>query len=64
MTRLYVGTYTRPAPYLATTNGEGLYVLDYDEASGALTNQAGATYLLNAAVSNSARRVHRPQPSR
>jgi 6-phosphogluconolactonase len=35
--KLYVGTYTRPAPYLATTNGKGLYVLDYDEASGATT---------------------------
>jgi len=33
--KLYVGTYTRPAPYLAETNGKGLYVLDYDEASGA-----------------------------
>jgi 6-phosphogluconolactonase len=35
--KLYVGTYTRPAPYLAETNGKGLYVLDYDEASGAVT---------------------------
>jgi len=31
--KLYVGTYTRPAPYLAETNGNGLYVLDYDEDS-------------------------------
>ena len=36
-TKLYVGTYTRPAPYLAETNGQGLYVLDYDEDTGALT---------------------------
>ena len=35
--KLYVGTYTRPAPYLADTNGKGLYVLDYDEASGAVS---------------------------
>ena len=36
-TRLYVGTYTRPAPYLAEANGDGLYVLDYEAASGRLT---------------------------
>ncbi|MFN8520066.1 MAG: lactonase family protein [Chloroflexota bacterium] len=35
--RLYVGTYTRPAPYLATTNGRGLYVYDLDPATGRLT---------------------------
>lgn len=35
--KLYVGTYTRPAPYLAETNGKGLYVLDYDEASGSVS---------------------------
>lgn len=35
--KLYVGTYTRPAPYLAETNGKGLYVLDYDETSGAVS---------------------------
>lgn len=34
--KMYVGTYTRPAPYLADTNGKGLYVYDYDEGSGAL----------------------------
>ena len=32
--RMYVGTYTRPAPYLAETNGKGLYVFDYDERLG------------------------------
>ena len=32
--KLYVGTYTRPAPYLASTNGRGIYVLDYDEGAG------------------------------
>jgi len=37
MRKLYVGTYTRPAPYLAETNGKGLYVYDYDEDSGALS---------------------------
>lgn len=35
--RLYVGTYTRPAPYLATTNGKGLHVYDLDPATGRLT---------------------------
>ncbi len=38
--KLYVGTYTRPAPYLAETNGKGLYVLDYDETSGAVSISA------------------------
>lgn len=33
-TRIYVGTYTRPAPYLAQTNGEGLYIADYDVDNG------------------------------
>lgn len=37
VTKLYVGTYTRPAPYLAATNGKGLYVYDYDAASGSIT---------------------------
>lgn len=35
--RLYVGTYTRPAPYLAATNGKGLYVHDFDPETGRLT---------------------------
>jgi 6-phosphogluconolactonase len=35
--KLYVGTYTRPAPYLAETNGKGLYVLHYEETSGAVS---------------------------
>ena len=35
--RLYVGTYTRPAPYLAATNGAGLYVYDLDTTTGQLT---------------------------
>lgn len=35
--RLYVGTYTRPAPYLASTNGRGLYVYDLDQTTGRLT---------------------------
>ncbi len=34
--KLYVGTYTRPAPYLAAANGKGLSVCDYDVASGTL----------------------------
>jgi 6-phosphogluconolactonase len=32
--KLYVGTFTRPADYLAASNGEGLYVFDYDVGSG------------------------------
>jgi 6-phosphogluconolactonase len=47
MTRLYVGTYTRPAPYLAETNGEGLYVLDYDEASGTVEPRQTVTGIEN-----------------
>ncbi len=35
--RLYVGTYTRPAPYLAATNGRGLHVHDFDPETGRLT---------------------------
>jgi len=35
--RLYVGTYTRPAPYLEATNGRGLYVYDLDPGTGRLT---------------------------
>jgi 6-phosphogluconolactonase len=35
--KLYVGTYTRPAPYLATTNGKGIYVCDVDPATGRVT---------------------------
>ncbi|MEZ4595728.1 MAG: lactonase family protein [Chloroflexota bacterium] len=35
--RLYVGTYTRPAPYLATTNGKGLHVYDFEPTTGRLT---------------------------
>jgi 6-phosphogluconolactonase len=36
-TRLYVGTYTRPAPYLAQTRGKGLHVLEFDSATGQLS---------------------------
>jgi hypothetical protein len=35
--RLYVGTFTQPVPYIATANGEGLYVFAYDPADGVLT---------------------------
>lgn len=35
--KLYVGTYTRPAPYIAAANGKGLYVLDFDEAAGTVS---------------------------
>jgi len=33
---LYVGTYTRPAPYLGTTNGEGIYIFKFDSSTGQL----------------------------
>lgn len=33
---LYVGSYTRPAPYLAATNGRGISVLVHDDETGAL----------------------------
>jgi 6-phosphogluconolactonase len=42
VTYLYAGTYTRPAPYLAQTNGKGIYVFRFDPASGELT-QTGET---------------------
>lgn len=35
---LYVGTYTRPAPTLNATNGQGIYVYSLDVATGALTS--------------------------
>ena len=35
--KLYIGTYSRPAPYLASTNGKGLYVADVDPVTGRLT---------------------------
>jgi 6-phosphogluconolactonase len=34
---LYVGTYTRPAPYLKSTNGQGIYLLELNQETGALT---------------------------
>ena len=34
---LYVGTYTRPAPYLGTTNGMGIYIMSLDPETGSLT---------------------------
>lgn len=34
--KLYVGTYSRPAPYLASTNGKGIHVCDYDPPTGRL----------------------------
>jgi 6-phosphogluconolactonase len=46
-TRLYVGTYTRPAPYLASTNGKGLYVLDYETGTGRATIVQEVTGLEN-----------------
>ncbi len=36
-TLLFVGTYTRPAPYLATTNGQGISVYSLNRATGKLT---------------------------
>src|SRR5258708_2764867 len=36
-TLLYVGTYTRPAPYLDATNGKGIYVYEFDTTTGKLT---------------------------
>lgn len=35
-TYLYVGTFTRPAPYVGDTNGEGIYVYAFDPDSGTL----------------------------
>mgnify|MGYP001243265138 CR=1 FL=1 len=34
---LYVGTYTRPAPYLKTSNGQGIYSFNLDLATGLLS---------------------------
>ncbi|MBK8033191.1 MAG: lactonase family protein [Chloroflexi bacterium] len=34
---LYVGTYTRPAPYLKTYSGQGIYLYSLDRVTGALT---------------------------
>src|SRR5258708_52570 len=35
---LYVGTFTRPAPYLDATNGRGIYVYEIDTSTGKLTH--------------------------
>ena len=37
MIPIYVGTYTRPAPYLASTNGEGLYSGSFDTETGEIS---------------------------
>lgn len=34
---LYVGTFTRPAPYLKETHGQGIYVYDFNADTGELT---------------------------
>ena len=44
---LYVGTYTRPAPYLAATNGKGLYVFRFDSTTGELTFASETTGIDN-----------------
>src|SRR5258708_9295689 len=36
-TLLYAGTYTRPLPYHAATNGKGIYVYEFDSDTGQLT---------------------------
>ena len=46
-TYLYVGTYTRPAPYLAATNGKGLYVFRFDSTTGELTFASETTGIDN-----------------
>ncbi len=33
---LFVGTYTRPAPYLETTHGNGIYIYELDHTTGAI----------------------------
>ncbi len=37
-TLLYVGTFTRPAPYVDATNGKGIYVYEFDTSTGKLTH--------------------------
>lgn len=59
--QLYVGTYTRPAPYLASTNGKGLVVYDFDPAVGSLTQVQEVTGIENAsylALSPDRRSLH------
>ena len=61
VSRLYVGTYTRPAAYLAETNGNGLYVLDFDAESGGLTMRQEMTGIENPsylAISPDGRNLH------
>lgn len=40
---LYVGTYTRPADYLLSTNGEGIYIFEFDPSTGEL-NRIGEMF--------------------
>jgi 6-phosphogluconolactonase len=59
--KLYVGTYTRPAPYLASTNGQGIYVCDVDPATGRLTIEQEVTGIENPSflwVSADGRNLH------
>jgi 6-phosphogluconolactonase len=51
-TYLYVGTYTRPAPYLEETNGEGIYVFRFDPATGALTKSSETSGIDNPSYLN------------
>jgi len=36
-TLLYIGTYTRPAPYIASSNGKGIYVYELNQDTGEIT---------------------------
>lgn len=59
--KLYVGTYSRPAPYLASTNGKGLYVCDYDPATGRLRQEQEVTGIENSSylcISPDGRNLH------
>lgn len=58
---LFVGTYTRPAPYLGATNGEGLYSAWFDTASGEIGTPECITGIENCSyltVSPSGRTLH------
>jgi 6-phosphogluconolactonase len=44
-TLLFVGTYTRPAPYLGSTNGEGIYTCSLDVSTGEVTVLGHTPYI-------------------
>lgn len=61
MSRLYVGTYTRPIPHVTEASGKGLYVFDFDDSEGSLRHVQTVSGIENPSylcISPDARRLH------